>query len=61
MGELEAYALSLDSEAVAPREKILKIASSIRQQMEEVARIQARGKMLAQEYDQLLKSLEVTL
>lgn len=58
VGELEAYALSLDSDAVAPREKILKIASSIRQQMEEVARIQARGKMLAQEYDQLLKNLE---
>ena len=61
VGELEAYALSLDSDAVAPREKILKIASSIRQQMEEVARIQARGKMLAQEYDQLLKNLEVKL
>lgn len=60
VGELEAYALSLDSDAVAPREKILGIVASIRQQMEQIARIQAKAQTLAQGFDQLLRQLEVS-
>ena len=58
VGELEAYALSLDTDAVAPREKILHIVANIRLQMEQIARIQAEGKLLAQAYDEKLSSLE---
>jgi hypothetical protein len=58
VGELEAYALSLDTDAVAPREKILNIVANIRLQMEQIARIKAEGKLLAQAYDEKISSLE---
>ena len=54
VGELKAYAKSLDDDSVAPKLKILEIVEEIEDQQQRIAQIQAQAQMLKQRAQQFL-------
>ncbi len=54
VGELEAYAKSLDDDSVAPKVKILEIVDDIKQRQQKIAQIQARAQLMQQRAQQFL-------
>ena len=54
VGELKAYAKSLDDDSVAPKVKILEIVDEIEQQQQQIAMIQAQAQIMQQRAQQFL-------
>ena len=52
VGELKAYAKSLDDDSVAPKVKILEIVDEIEKQQQQIAQIQAQAQMMQQRAQQ---------
>lgn len=56
VGELEAYAKSLDDDAVAPKIKIMEIIENIRTEQRRIAQIRARAHAMQQRVNQFLSA-----
>jgi hypothetical protein len=52
VGELKAYAKSLDDDSVAPKVKILEIVEEIEKQQQQIAMIQAKSQLMQQQAQQ---------
>lgn len=56
VGELEAYAKSLDDDAVAPKVKIMEIIDNIKKEQTRIAQIQAKAQAMMHRANQFLSS-----